>query len=153
MIVRTLEATDRAAWEPLWAAYCAFYETTLPDATTDATFARLCDTGTPMYGTLAVDAATGVALGFAHHVVHPFTWSPQAACYLEDLFVTPAARRRGAGRALIADLIARAGDAGWGRLYWMTREHNAVARRLYDSLAQRDDFVRYALAFGDAPRD
>ncbi len=106
-----------------------------------------------MHGLLAVDAASGDALGFAHYVVHPFTWSPRDACYLEDLFVTPAARLRGVGRALIDDLLARGEQAGWGRLYWMTRENNAVARRLYDSLAQRDDFVRYAIAFGDAPRD
>lgn len=56
-------------------------------------------------------------------------------------------------RALIGDLIARAEGAGWGRIYWMTRENNTAARRLYDSLAERDDFVRYAIAFGNAPRD
>ncbi len=106
-----------------------------------------------MHGTLAFDRTTGEILGFAHVVVHPFTWSALAACYLEDLFVTPTARGRGAGRALIEELTARAETAGWGRLYWMTRERNVVARKLYDSLAERDDFVRYTIAFGDAPRD
>jgi len=153
MHVRALAYDDRPVWEPMWHAYCAFYETAIPQVTTDTTFVRLCDRATPMHGSLVVDEATGEAFGFAHIVVHPFTWSPLAACYLEDLFVIPAARRRGAGRALIDELIARADRAGWGRLYWMTREDNAAARRLYDTFTQRDDFVRYALAFGAAPRD
>ena len=134
----------------MWLAYCTFYEFIVPQATTDLTFARLCDTSTPMHGSLAIDRASGEVLGFAHIVVHPYTWSPLAACYLEDLFVTPAARGRSAGRALIDDLVARADRQGWGRIYWVTRENNATARRLYDTLATRDDFVRYGIDFTQA---
>lgn len=152
-IVRALVAGDRAVWEPLWNAYCAFYETVVPQATTEISFARLCDPAIPMHGSLAVDPDSGAVLGFAHIVIHPFTWSPLAACYLEDLFVTPGARGHGTGRALIEALVARAPQEGWGRIYWMTRENNATARRLYDSLAQRDDFVRYTIPLGGAPRD
>ena len=34
---------------------------------------------------------------------------------------------------------------GWARLYWMTREDNEPARRLYDRYASADDFVRYVI--------
>jgi hypothetical protein len=34
---------------------------------------------------------------------------------------------------------------GWARLYWMTREDNTAARRLYDRHASADGFVRYVV--------
>ena len=34
---------------------------------------------------------------------------------------------------------------GWARLYWMTREDNERARKLYDQFAQADGFVRYVI--------
>lgn len=133
----------------MWLAYCTFYEAVVPQTTTDATFARLCDTVAPMHGTVAIDASCGEVVGFAHAVIHPYTWSTRSACYLEDLFVVPRARGLGAGRALIEDLISRARREGWGRIYWVTREGNATARSLYDTLATRDDFVRYGIDFDD----
>uniref|UniRef100_UPI000B237DE4 GNAT family N-acetyltransferase n=1 Tax=Rhizobium ecuadorense TaxID=1671795 RepID=UPI000B237DE4 len=43
----------------------------------------------------------------------------------------------------VADL-ARANGAG--RLYWMTHETNATARRLYDRIAERSGFIQYRKA-------
>ena len=40
-------------------------------------------------------------IGLAHVLFHRSTWSPTTYCYLEDLFVDPARRKTGAGRALI----------------------------------------------------
>ena len=66
-------------------------------------------------------------------------------CYLEDLFVDPAARGQGIGRALITDLIEFARNRGWKRLYWNTDASNSAARALYDQFAQDDGHVRYRL--------
>ena len=66
----------------------------------------------------------------------------------EPLHVGPAAAGRQhdpVGRALIADLVAMAGQCGWSRVYWHTRAENLPARRLYDAFVQADDFVRYLL--------
>ncbi|HEV2065331.1 MAG TPA: GNAT family N-acetyltransferase, partial [Thermomicrobiales bacterium] len=73
----------------------------------------------------------------------PFTWSERPACLLHDLFVRPDIRGGGVGQALIQDLIDRGKTAGWDRIYWLTREDNATARRLYDTLAPADGFIRY----------
>src|SRR5690606_34026776 len=43
IVVRPLAAADRAAWEPLWQGYQAFYRISLPPAVTDGTFARMLD--------------------------------------------------------------------------------------------------------------
>jgi ribosomal protein S18 acetylase RimI-like enzyme len=78
-------------------------------------------------------------------VVHAGTWSTEGRCYLEDLFVEPAARGQGAGRALIEATAARAREEGCDELYWITATDNATARRLYDRVATLSDFVRYEI--------
>jgi GNAT superfamily N-acetyltransferase len=128
----------------MWSQYNAFYETAIPEAVTRTTWERLIEARS-MHGLIAEEAGSGALLGFANYVIHPYTWSERQACYLEDLFVRPAARGRGVGRALIEWLGGLALQHGFDRLYWMTREGNAAARRLYDRLGERDDFIRYEM--------
>lgn len=148
--VRDIEPPDYPDWLRMWRAYCAFYETDVSAAVTASTWHRIIARDAGVYGLLAVGAATGEPLGFANYVVHPFTWSERPACYLEDLFVRAERRGGGVGRTLIDALVARGGRSGWARVYWMTRESNAAARRLYDRFGAADDFVRYVVAL-DAP--
>ena len=143
MEIRDLLADDEPAWRALWADYLAFYEVTLTPEVTDRTWARLMDTGSPLKGRVAVEG--GAVMGFALHHSHCSTWVLGEDCYLEDLFVSDAARGQGLGRALLDDLIALARARGWHRLYWHTDETNARARALYDSYAPYDGHVRYRL--------
>lgn len=143
MSIRDAEPGDEAAWRGLWSQYLAFYDVTLTPEVTAATWARLMDPASPMKMRLAV--VDGVPVGFAIHLHHPSTWVAGEDCYLEDLFLAPAARGKGLGRALIDDLIALARARGWHRLYWHTDEGNANARKLYDSYVQTDGHVRYRL--------
>ncbi len=135
--IRPVEAGDEAIWRELWAGYLEFYEASLPDSTTDATWARILDPEAPFLATVA--EREGEVTGFANAVLHPFTWSEQPACLLHDLFVRPDARGGGIGRAL----IERGKAEGWSRIYWLTKEDNAAARRLYDTFAPADGFIRY----------
>ena len=72
-------------------------------------------------------------------------------CYLQDLFTAPDVRGKGVARALIAAVAdwARAHDCC--RVYWMTHESNATARRLYDKVAQNRGFIRYQIELKDTP--
>ncbi|MGD9656422.1 MAG: N-acetyltransferase family protein, partial [Methylocystis sp.] len=83
--------------------------------------------------------------GFTVSVLHDSSWTRSPICYLEDLFVDPALRGAGVGRALIQDLIDLGRMRGWSQLYWVTRANNEAARRLYDKFALADNFVRYRL--------
>jgi GNAT superfamily N-acetyltransferase len=67
----------------------------------------------------------------------------QNICYLEDLFVDPATRGSGIGRALIHAVYTAADRAKTASVYWMTQEFNADGRALYDTLARRTSFIRY----------
>jgi GNAT superfamily N-acetyltransferase len=142
-IIRPLAPGDRARWAPLWAGYLEFYESELAPAVTDTTFARLNDPREPMFAFVAEDAATHELLGFVHCVIHRGTWSVGDFCYLEDLFTAKAARNRGVGRALIEAVYSRADELGCERVYWLTHESNATARKLYDQVAEHRGFIQY----------
>jgi len=134
---------DEPAWRALWSAYNDFYEAKVPAPVTAATWRRMLDPAVPMFGRLA--ERSGMVCGFSICVVHEGTWTADPVCYLEDLFVDPAVRGGGIGRALVQDAVDRARDSGWSRLYWHTRAGNAAARRVYDRFASADDFVRYRM--------
>lgn len=142
MIIRDLRPTDRAQWDPLWAGYLAFYESTLEPAVTETTWARLNDPTEPMFALVAEDNA-GRLVGVTHCVLHRGTWAIEDFCYLEDLFVSPHARGRGAGRALIEAVYARADALGCARVYWLTHETNTTARKLYDQVGRNLGFIQY----------
>ena len=142
IIIRQARPTDRAAWELLWAGYLAFYNSELPRAVTDTTWARFHDAREPMQCLVAEDA-DGSLIGFTHVVFHRGTWAIGDFCYLEDLFVAPSARKRGVARALIEAVYERADQRGAERVYWLTHETNATARVLYDKIARHRGFIQY----------
>jgi ribosomal protein S18 acetylase RimI-like enzyme len=143
--VRDARPDDEPAWRGLWRAYCEFYEMAVEEPVTAATWERLLG-DSPMSCLVATEGEAVV--GFANYLLHPSTWSRGDSCYLEDLFVAPVARGRGAGRALIEALAARARERGWRHVYWHTERDNRPARALYDSFAPADRFVRYVLPPG-----
>ena len=138
--IRPLRASDETAWRRLWSGYLDYYQTALPSATTDAVFKRLC-AGAPHFA--FVSESGGAVVGFVHALPHASTWSLDGYCYLEDLYVDPAARGSGAGRALIEAVYAEADARGLSRVYWNTETGNKTARQLYDRLAKLTDFVQY----------
>ena len=145
LVIRDPTAEDEADWRRLWAGYNEFYEKQVGEPVTAATWRRLLLKSDGLFGRLAI--YDGAIAGFTACVLHAGTWTQQPICYLEDLFVDPVLRGKGIGEALIDDLIARAKELGWSRLYWHTRGDNLVARRLYDKFAMADDFVRYRIVF------
>jgi GNAT superfamily N-acetyltransferase len=142
--IRPLETPDREGWNALWAGYLAFYRAELSDPTTEATFGRLCDGTDGLFGLLALDEA-GSAVGLANCVVHATTWSRQPKCYLEDLFVSPAARGGELGQALLKAVKQAATDRGAPDVYWHTQQYNGRARSLYDVVGRPTSFVVYEM--------
>jgi len=146
LIVRPIAPSDRAAWDPLWDGYNAFYgregATALPAAVTATTWARFFDPEEPVFALVAESG--GALLGLAHYLFHRSTTRVERLCYLNDLFTVPAARGRGVGRALIEAVYAEARRAGSKRVYWQTHTTNAAGRLLYDKLATHAGFVVYS---------
>ena len=143
--IRPLRLDERAAWEPLWKGYLDFYRMTAPQETYDTTWARLLDPNEPMW--LLGGYIDGKLLGIVHYIYHRSCWTIGDYCYLQDLFVAEGARKLGVGRALIEAVYEAARAAGASRVHWLTHETNAVARSLYDTLADRPGFIQYRKIF------
>jgi GNAT superfamily N-acetyltransferase len=90
----------------------------------------------------------GAAVGFALFFHNYSTFLGQPGIYLEDLFVRPAARARGVGRALLAQLAAIATDRGCGRLEWAVLDWNEAAVGFYRKLGAMalDEWTVFRLA-------
>jgi GNAT superfamily N-acetyltransferase len=146
--IRPLAMSDRSRWNELWRGYQTFYGVDLSSSVTETTWHRLNDSGEPVFGLIAADDARVV--GFSHYVFHRSTWLTAETCYLQDLFVEPVERGRGAARALIGEVYLRADARGAGQVYWLTHETNAPARRLYDAVASHSGFIAYE-RFAEAP--
>lgn len=95
-----------------------------------------------LYGPRAVAEAfiaeaDGAPIGFALLYYTCSTFAGRTGAYLEDLYVSPAHRRRGAGRALLAAVARHALEQGCVRLDWMVLNWNAPAIAFYESLGAR----------------
>ncbi len=100
---------------------------------------------------LAEDEATGEAFGLALYFHNFSTFLGRPGIYLEDLFVKPEHRGRGAGRALLARLAAIAVERECGRLEWAVLDWNETAIAFYENLGARpnSEWTTYRVA-GDA---
>ena len=146
VVVRSIAPSDRAAWEPLWAGYNAFYErvgpTALAPEITQALWERLFDPAERVHALVAEH--DGELVGLVHYLFHRSTSRIEPVCYLQDLFTSPALRGRGVGRALIEAVYLRAQDGGAKRVYWQTHAANTAGRLLYDKVAKHHGFIVYS---------
>lgn len=110
----------------------------LPGPTPDAE-ARLLEDAfgpRPRYDLfLAEVEGSVVAYAVAFETYSTFLATP--VLYLEDVYVTPAARRGGVATALLRFLAAEALRRGCGRLTWVVLDWNVDAQRFYERLGAR----------------
>src|SRR5215471_1640457 len=76
----------------------------------------------------------GEPAGFAVWFVNFSTFSGRSGIYLEDLFVRPAYRGKGIGKALLAYLAKLCVEKGWARLQWSVLDWNTPSIAFYKSL-------------------
>ena len=81
-----------------------------------------------------VAEAAGVVVGFALFFTNFSTFLAKPGLYLEDLYVQPAFRGAGIGKALLSHLGALAVARGYGRFEWSVLDWNANAIRFYEKM-------------------
>ena len=145
LTVRPVARADYDAWLPLWEGYNKFYgrfgPTALPLEVTRMTWARFFDACEPVHGLVA--ESEGKLVGLVHYLLHRSTTLIEPNCFLQDLFTDERTRGKGVGRALIEAVYERAKAVGCTRVYWLTHQTNATARRLYDQVADNTGFIVY----------
>jgi GNAT superfamily N-acetyltransferase len=92
--------------------------------------------------------------GFAIYFQTFSTFLGRPGLYLEDLYVTPAWRRHGIGRRLLAYLARVAVDRGYGRMEWSVLNWNELALGVYRRIGAKpmDEWTVQRLT-GEALRD
>jgi GNAT superfamily N-acetyltransferase len=90
--------------------------------------------GTPPAAYAVVAEVDGAAAGFALYFFNYSTWLARKGLYLEDLFVRPAHRGCGVGKALLLFLARLAHERGCGRMEWAVLDWNQPAIEFYERL-------------------
>ena len=146
MKITVVAEDDLAELLPMMRAYCDFYEVAPGDDRLEE-LARALIADPRHEGTqLIARGDDGEPLGFATLF---WSWQTLAASrvgVMNDLFVVPAGRRRGVGRALIEACRARCREHGAADLVWETALANQTAQGLYESVGARASrWISYAL--------
>ena len=96
----------------------------------------------------------GAPAGFAFYFHNYSTWQGRQGLYLEDLYVSPAYRHAGAGKAMLHYLARLAVANNCGRFEWSVLDWNEPAIRFYRSIGAvaMSEWVRYRLT-GQALED
>lgn len=87
-------------------------------------------------------------IGFAIYFYSFSTWLGKHGLYLEDLYVSPASRGLGAGKALLKELARIAVQKNCGRVEWSVLDWNEPSIRFYESIGAepKDGWTVYRLA-------
>jgi GNAT superfamily N-acetyltransferase len=91
--------------------------------------------------------AAAVPVGFALFFHNYSTFLGRPGIYIEDVFVRPAFRGRGHGKALLSYIAALACQSGCGRVEWSVLDWNSPAKGFYEKLAAvpLSDWTTYRL--------
>jgi len=93
--------------------------------------------GSPAVAFCVLAFADAAPAGFAVYFFNYSTFLARPGLYLEDLFVLPAFRGRGLGKALLLHLAKLANARDCGRMEWSVLDWNQPAIDFYESLGAR----------------
>ena len=145
LTIDTVGTADLPELMPMLRAYCDFYRVEPTDERLRALVSALIDNPSDGLQLIARDS-DGTPLGFA--TIY-WTWQTLYAArvgVLNDLFVIPASRGSGAGRALIERCREVCRERGAEKLVWETALDNTTAQRLYDGIgAEKSTWLTYEL--------
>ena len=145
LTIDTVGTADLPELMPMLRAYCDFYRVDPTVERLRALVSALIDNPSDGLQLIARDS-DGTPLGFA--TIY-WTWQTLYAArvgVLNDLFVIPASRGSGAGRALIERCRELCRERGAEKLLWETALDNTTAQRLYDGIgAEKSTWLTYEL--------
>jgi GNAT superfamily N-acetyltransferase len=100
--------------------------------TADLLSAALFGDSPALFGWVA--SAGGEVVGYSLHFLNYSTWEGVHGIYLEDLYVRPAHRGSGLGKALLQNLAGIAVRSGYARVEWSVLNWNAPSIAFYEAI-------------------
>lgn len=143
IMIKTLDDSNRPAWEALYKDYADFYGVPMTDATLEAVWGWV-QTGIRLQGRIAINEA-GEIVGLMHFRGMPSPLRGAEVGFLDDLYVAPEHRGSGVVNAMLSALKEEARANDWPFVRWITREKNYRARTVYDRSAEQTDWVLYQM--------
>ncbi len=134
LVLRDAEEADLPLVMRFVRALAEYEELAHEAVATEAEFRRFLFREPRRAEALIAEAEGGEPVGFAVWFYSFSTFLGRPSLYVEDVFVEPAARNKGVGRAIFRDLARRALAAGCGRMEWSVLDWNAPSIAFYRSL-------------------
>jgi GNAT superfamily N-acetyltransferase len=105
------------------------------------------DSGPPAVARVLIGELDGKPEGFAVYFFNYSTFLSMNGIFLEDLFVKPASRGHGLGKALLLHLAKIAVERGCGRMDWSVLDWNTPSIEFYKALGAvaMDDWTTFRL--------
>jgi GNAT superfamily N-acetyltransferase len=147
--VRPIEPADAAAVVGLVHELARYERAARQCALTEAKLeAALFSARPSLFG--HVVSIDGQVVGCALWFLNFSTWRGTHGIYLEDLYVQPAHRGKGLGKALLRELARECRQRGYERLEWAVLDWNEPAINFYGSIGAQaqDDWTIFRLADG-----
>jgi GNAT superfamily N-acetyltransferase len=133
---------DREAWLHLWSQWQSHMNGSVPDSISEASWQSFLDDASGLDCFLARNQE-GPALGFATISRTPFAWTASQVLFLQDLFVTEAARGSGVGARLLRAVYDHADHTGATQVFWLVDENDRELQAFYTRHAIRTPYLRY----------
>jgi len=91
---------------------------------------------------------SGQAVGIAIYFYNYSTWLAKSGLYLEDLYVSPEYRGKGAGKLLLKKMAQIAIENNCGRFEWSCLDWNKPSRDFYQSIGaqSQDEWIGYRMS-------
>jgi ribosomal protein S18 acetylase RimI-like enzyme len=145
--VRHVGGDEFEPWTRLFRGYAAFYRWPTSDAHQRQIWAWIHEDQS-VEALVAVETdASGNEIDQPRGLAHLREWVRPlrgvVSGYLDDLYVDPDRRGRGAVNALFAEMNRLAVERGWDIIRWTTADDNYRARGSYDQVAQRTMWITY----------
>jgi GNAT superfamily N-acetyltransferase len=150
MSIRPAEPHDVAALIAMVLELAEYENAPEQAIASEADFTRDLFGESPRVHALVVEFS-GDVVAYAFYFLNYSTWLGRHGIYLEDLYVRPAFRGQGFGKALLIRLAQECVEKGYGRLDWSVLDWNTPSRDFYAALGAEGltEWVPYR-AQGDA---
>ena len=142
--IKSIEKFDYKNWINIYHKYAEYYQVDIPEDRFEKTWNWLLNPSHSLRGLVVKKGEEIIA--FAHYRGMP---SPLDSCevgFLDDLYVLPDYRGKKIGEALILRVKEEGKKEGWPYIYWITKDNNYRARKLYDRLARKTDWNYYEMS-------
>jgi GNAT superfamily N-acetyltransferase len=125
----------------------AVYEKAPQEVVTDVDGIRRTLFGPDARAHALICSIGGQPVGYAVYFYSYSTWLGKNGIYLEDVYVSPTHRGKGAGKAMLKHLASVAVAGNCGRLEWSVLDWNTPAIEFYEALGAQpqSEWIRYRL--------